>query len=116
MPGDSLVWGADESCARDGCQLRKALSDAQRMLAEARQIVTSGMRGNMSQALWCDAGGHAFSERDPDRQRISISTLDEESGREVMESRDFCGEHARAAGLLNRKTRPASAAITNGDV
>lgn len=63
----------------------------------------------MSQALWCDQGGHAFSERDPGRQRISITVLDEESGEERAEARDFCGACAEASGLLSkRKTRPAT--------
>lgn len=62
----------------------------------------------MSQALWCDATGHAFSERDPNRQRITVSTLNEETQEEEQESRDFCGECAEAAGLLKRKTRPDS--------
>lgn len=60
----------------------------------------------MSQALWCDSGGHAFSERDPGRQRISVTALDDD-GEETIESRDFCGDCAAKAGLLApRKTRP----------
>ena len=61
----------------------------------------------MSAALWCDQGGHAFSERDPGRQRVTVNTLDEETDREVTVAKDFCGECADRAGLnTKRKTRP----------
>lgn len=70
-------------------------------------------RQHMSQALWCDNGGHAFSERDPGRQRISIAVLDEDTEKERLESRDFCGECAIKAGLASpRKTRPAIGTVT----
>ena len=63
----------------------------------------------MSQALWCDQGGHAFSERDPGRQRISVQVLDDD-GVEQAESRDLCSQCAEQAGLLKkRQTRPAAA-------
>lgn len=61
----------------------------------------------MSQALWCDHGGHAFSERDPGRRRISMAVLDEDTEQERTESRDFCGECAEKSGIAEpRKTRP----------
>lgn len=60
----------------------------------------------MSRALWCDGGGHAFSERDPGRQRITIQVLDDD-GIEQTDFREFCGPHAEAAGLTKpRVTRP----------
>ncbi len=99
------VTGACSACVRGGCQL----TQAQQLAGQAAQVITQYRRERMSQALWCDATGHAFSERDPDRQRISISTLDEKTGEEKVEARDFCGECAQAAGLLKRKTRPAEA-------
>jgi len=63
----------------------------------------------MSAALWCDQGGHAFSERDPGRQRITVNTLDEDEN-EVQVAKDFCGACAAQSGLTTpRKTRPAVA-------
>lgn len=60
----------------------------------------------MSRALWCDSGGHAFSERDPGRQRITVQVLDDD-GNEQEDFREFCGECADKAGLLkHRVTRP----------
>lgn len=91
------------------------------LLEQARAIVEEGSRGSMSAALWCDQGGHAFSERDPGRQRISVSTLDDDE-REVNLTKDFCGDCASKAGLTApRKTRaeiaytpPASPAYGSG--
>jgi hypothetical protein len=75
--------------------------------ASAVQVIHAMGRNSMSQALWCDNGGHAFSERDPGRQRISVATIDPDTEREVMESRDFCGECAESTGITRpRKTRP----------
>lgn len=101
------VDNAAAGCRRGGCQFGQAGT----LLAAARTIVENGRRSNMSSALWCDQGGHAFSERDPGRQRISITVLDENE-EEKQEARDFCGDCAQAAGLLNkRRTRPAAPAL-----
>ena len=110
-PGSGGVWNAAPGCQRDGCQLRAAGA----MVEAAQQMIKELGRSSMSQALWCDAGGHAYSERDPGRQRVAITVLDDVTGEERQESRDFCGDHAAKAGLLDkRRTRPASAEITNG--
>lgn len=102
-----FVYAASPGCAREGCQLSKAAE----LLELARQAFESKGRTGMSAAMWCDAGGHAFSERDPGRQRITIGVLDEETGQEKEESRDFCGTCAERAGLLaKRRTRPAAIA------
>lgn len=97
---------AHAACAAGGCQF----AAAQEIVATAEQIAAQMGRSGMSQALWCDQGGHAFSERDPGRKRISMDTLDDDSGDLVKESRDFCGECAVKSGLTGaRKTRPAAA-------
>lgn len=62
----------------------------------------------MSQALWCDATDHAFSERDPRRQRISVAEFSEDEDgnqRQVLVSKDFCGECAAAVGLTKPKRK-----------
>lgn len=92
-----------KSCVSGGCQY----TVSRQLLGQMSDALNQMGKSGMSSALWCDSGGHAFSERDPGRQRISITVLDEESGEEKMEARDFCGECAEAAGLLNkRRTRP----------
>lgn len=99
------VAGATRNgCGSTGCQMRKAVDT----YAMAEQMIRNLTRSGMSQALWCDQGGHAFSERDPGRQRISVTVLDDETEQEKQETRDFCGDCARQSGLLaKRKTRPA---------
>jgi len=93
-------------CVTGKCQYAAALD----LLRQATAYVQDNTgRTNMSQALWCDQGGHAFSERDPGRQRISVAVLDEESGREIQESRDLCGVCAEKMGLLKRRTTSAAA-------
>jgi hypothetical protein len=77
------------------------------MLGNAQRALQEGRRDTMSTALWCDQGGHAFSERDPGRQRISVATLDPETDRETQITKDFRGQCATAAGLNARRvTRP----------
>lgn len=106
--GNKFVPHAHPECERSGCQFGKGAEIA----AAAMSVIEQMGRKHMSQALWCDNGGHAFSERDPGRQRISIAVIDEDTEQERMESRDFCGEHAVAAGLTTRQTRPARQVTT----
>jgi hypothetical protein len=101
MP-DGYVYRADPACLRSGCMLGSAAG----LLQQARDIIEQHGRGSMSAALWCDQGGHAFSERDPGRQRISVNTLDDNET-ETQVSKDFCGDCAAKAGLSQpRRTRP----------
>jgi hypothetical protein len=110
-PEFSQVIGASQACRTPaGCQLRQA----ETLLAKTAAVLADRKRAHMSIALWCDAGGHAFSERDPGRQRITVEVLDEETGQDREESRDWCGECAAAAGLMNRKTRPDRVQVTRG--
>lgn len=103
---------ADYSCLTKGCQLRQALvtlGRAAEMQQRAELMVTTARRDNMSRALWCDSGGHAFSERDPGRQRVTVQVLDDD-GTEHEDFREFCGECAEKAGLLRKRvTRPQAA-------
>jgi len=100
--GDEVL-AATPACIRQGCQF----SQASRVLDQAHHALTQETRYSMSQALWCDQGGHAFSERDPGRQRIAVSVLNEETEQEERVTKDFCGECAKSAGLTTgRRTRP----------
>lgn len=60
----------------------------------------------MSNALWCDAGDHAFSEKDPDKRHFTETR--EVDGKPVTEVIDWCGEHAKS--FLNA-TNPSTKAI-----
>ncbi len=104
MSSAGYVQSPAALCQNYGCQLHQA----QRTLDQARELIET--RNNMSAALWCDQGGHAFSERDPGRQRITVNTLDENE-QEAVVSKDFCGDCAVKAGLTSpRRTRPTLAA------
>ena len=102
MP-DGYVYGAAPECVRGRCMIGAASS----LLDQAREVIRQNGRDGMSSALWCDQGGHAFSERDPGRQRISVNTLDE-NDLETTISKDFCGACAAKAGLTSpRRTHAA---------
>lgn len=52
----------------------------------------------MSIALWCDAGNHAFSSKDPDAQEFTRTVKKKDrDGRIMMDQEDFnvCGRHAQ---------------------
>lgn len=57
-----------------------------------------------TQALWCEQGGHSFSEKDPDVQVLTISGRDQD-GKPVEESRTSCGECAALAKTRLGKVR-----------
>ncbi len=102
-----FVDSAGYACRNRGCQMA-AVGPTLKASAAALEELTG--RKKMSQALWCDQAGHAFSERDPGRQRISVTVLDAD-GAEKQEARDLCGDCAASSGLLApRVTRPQLAA------
>ena len=68
-------------------------------------VATAGARP--CAALWCEEGGHAFSERDPGMKVVQISGTDE-AGAPVEESRTMCGGCAPRVSV--RRTRPQAAA------
>jgi hypothetical protein len=109
VAADGYVYDADAACLSGGCMIGGARS----LLNQARQVIEQTSRSSMSAALWCDQGGHAFSERDPGRQRIRVNVLDDNE-QETEVAKDFCGDCAAKAGLTQpRKTRPT---ITTGTV
>lgn len=106
---DGYVYRAQPSCLSGGCVVGQAAG----LLEQARRIVEEGSRNSMSAALWCDQGGHAFSERDPGRQRIKVSVLDDDET-EIEVAKDFCGACAAKSGLTSpRKTRPTLTAASD---
>lgn len=84
-------------CERAGaCQLAHAqvtLTRAQELLAEAERLRGQDANGRtiMSQALWCDAGEHAFSARDPKREHWQ-RTLRGDDGEEIQIPWDVCSQ------------------------
>ncbi len=94
---------------RDGCQLAQAqntLAQAQTLIAQAEQMRGRTINGEitMSQALWCDAGEHAFSARDPKREHWQRTVWDGDD-RQVEIPWDVCSQHVQ---------QPAQTAVTDG--
>jgi hypothetical protein len=89
-------WQDPAPPCREVCQLARAqvlYSQAQR-LAEQMGRDRDG-RITMSKALWCDAGEHAFSARDPRREHWQRTVFDGEGG-EVQIPWDVCGPHVQS--------------------
>lgn len=53
-------------------------------------------------ALWCGVGGHAFSARDPGRQRVTVQQWDEDSQETKPVTVSACGDHARPVQISTR--------------
>jgi hypothetical protein len=66
--------------------LARNASDVARNLLE----MTERTAMEPTKALWCEQGGHSFSEKDPDFQVLTIQGKDKE-GKPVSESRTICG-------------------------
>ena len=101
------------------CQLNEArrqfaaaqqtLMQAGRSLEQAQRLTGRTTEGKpMSQALWCDAGEHAFSSRDPKAERWD-RTMKNEQGEPVTIPWDVCGECLGGMGTpgFNMKERHA---------
>lgn len=68
-----------------------------------------------TRALWCEQGGHSFSEKDPGFQVLSITGKDSE-GKPVTESRTICGPCAdKTKTTLGSARNAPSAELTDGD-
>lgn len=95
------VRGAADVCVTDRCHLTEGLS----RLQEAGQLIERlrAEKTTMEQtaALWCDAG-HAFSARDRGRKRITVTVQDEETGDDVKEDRQFCGQCEVTTALVSK--------------
>lgn len=86
-------WALVPDACADGCKL----ADAQRLLTQAAKLAGRTSEGEiMSQALWCDQGGHAFSARDPQAEHWERNATDPQTGKKVMVPWDVCGEHMKA--------------------
>jgi hypothetical protein len=83
-------------CAVGGCKL----PDARKLLAAAERLAGKNARGEIvSQALWCDQGGHAFSARDPQAEHWERQVKNDK-GEPVVIPWDVCGRHM--AGINTR--------------
>jgi hypothetical protein len=94
---EAHVKGPVPNCRLNGCQapelhamLASTLNVTQELLAKKESAMEP------TKALWCEQGGHSFSEKDPDLQVLSISGKDKE-GKPVTESRTLCGPCASQA-------------------
>jgi hypothetical protein len=91
--GYTYVKGAAASCCQQGCRaeelegmLASTLNITQELLAQREKAEQM----EPTKALWCEQGGHSFSEKDPDFQVLTIQGKDKE-GKPVSESRTICG-------------------------
>lgn len=89
----AYVRGATAGCQAQGCAapelagLARNASEVARNLMEMMERTTTM---EPTKALWCEQGGHSFSEKDPDFQVLTITGKDKE-GKPVTESRTICG-------------------------
>jgi hypothetical protein len=67
------------------------------MLIQAERLVGRTANGEIvSQALWCDQGGHAFSARDPKSEHWARTVTDPKTGEKAEVPWDVCGLHMAA--------------------
>jgi hypothetical protein len=89
LPDSAYVRGALLECRERGCQATELAMLARHLSDQAHEVLETLERKEAqmqpTQALWCEQGGHSFSEKDPDAQVLTIS------GKTVEESRTICG-------------------------
>lgn len=98
---DEMRWvaGADPLCQAAGCKLL----EARVAIAQAEMIGRMGQRMEVDDvALWCGVGGHAFSGRDPGRQKVTVQQWDADSQEMKPVTVSACGEHARPVEIQTR--------------
>jgi hypothetical protein len=117
MPAFRLDFTAHGSCQQNGCQIvmanqilgqaQKAMEQARVMEERTQAILNRQGKKEMtvSAALWCDQGGHAFSERDPERQEFTRASYDAD-GHRVESVFSVCGSCGEKSGF---RTAPALA-------
>jgi len=87
---EGMEWRMVPAACADGCML----AQARQMLATAQKLVGRTANGEIvSQALWCDQGGHAFSARDPKSEHWERQVTDPKTHEKTTIPWDVCGEH-----------------------
>lgn len=110
--GPLYTFSASDNCRASGCQLQKAqtiFTQAQKALEQMERLAGRTREGKpLSQALWCDAGEHAFSARDPKSERWERQVKNDE-GTTITIPWDVCGECLGGMGTpgFNMKERSA---------
>lgn len=87
------VHGATPVCCKQGCrapELEAMLTSTLNVTQELLCTKEKEAQMEPTRALWCEQGGHSFSEKDPDFQVLTITGRDKE-GKQVTESRTICG-------------------------
>jgi hypothetical protein len=84
----------------DTSQARQIYAQARELLADAERsrIRAEAVKGV---ALWCSAGGHAFSPRDRGRQEWAVKVFDDDAGEMVEETRVCCSRCASTRRLTD---------------
>ena len=92
----AAVAGHDWALVPEECKAGCKLQEARQLLAAAEKLVGKTIRGEtVSQALWCDQGGHAFSARDPKSEHWTREVKND-AGELVKIPWDVCGTHMSA--------------------
>jgi hypothetical protein len=103
------IKNATAACAQQGCQAPELAALARRLSDQAHEALEmletkKGQVMQPTRSLWCEQGGHSFSEKDPDLQVLTISGRGPD-GVAVEESRTSCGECAALAKTRLGKAR-----------
>lgn len=80
-------------CCAQGCRAPELEAMLASTLNVTQELLTQREKEaqmDPTKALWCEQGGHSFSEKDPDFQVLTITGRDKE-GKQVTESRTICG-------------------------
>lgn len=107
-----MVAGHDWALVPEECKAGCKLAEARALLAAAEKLVGKTIKGEtVSQALWCDQGGHAFSARDPKSEHWTREVKNDK-GEIVSVPWDVCGQHMSA---INNRLAALEAEIAHGD-
>lgn len=109
------VRGVGSACARGGCQAAALTEVADTAARLAGEMIARGeQQVRPTQALWCEQGGHSFSEKDRGQQVITINGIGGD-GEPAEESRTACGPCAvRARTTLGTANNSAAAPLPPG--
>lgn len=106
-------------CAARGCQFEQAqqmLAKAQHALETTKRLMRIDEAGEatMSRAMWCDVGGHAYSENDPKAEQWKKRRRDPETGQPQEVLMDVCGPCVELGGSPDFNAEERAAIMAGG--
>jgi hypothetical protein len=85
----------------DRTQAKSIYDQAAQMATRARTDLAAA-QAIKGLALWCETGGHAFSQRDRGRQEWQVRVFDVDAGEEVTETRVCCSRCAKTGSITDK--------------